>query len=196
MEIFSALRKIKMNIHYNSPVILSFSLMAFAVMILSVITAGMSTSLLFTAWPSGFLNPLSYLRIFTHVLGHASWEHLFGNLTLILLIGPLLEEKYGSITMLIMILITALITGVISVFFLNTGLLGASGIVFMLILLSSFANIKSGHIPLTFIIIVILFLGKEFLASLKPDTISQFAHIMGGICGGMFGFLHADEKKK
>jgi membrane associated rhomboid family serine protease len=66
----------------------------------------------------------------------------------------------------------------------------------MLILLSSFANIKSGHIPLTFIIIVVLFLGKEFLASLKPDTISQFAHIMGGICGGMFGFLHTDEKMR
>jgi len=74
-----------MKIHYNSPVILTFSLMAFAVMILSVITAGTSTSLLFTAWPSGLMNPLSYLRMFTHVLGHASWEHLFGNLTLILL---------------------------------------------------------------------------------------------------------------
>jgi rhomboid protease GluP len=185
-----------MKIHYNSPVILTFSLMAFAVMILSVITAGISTSLLFTAWPSGLMNPLSYLRMFTHVLGHASWEHLFGNLTLILLIGPLLEEKYGSKTMLVMMVITALITGIISVFFMNTGLLGASGIVFMLILLSSFANIKSGHVPLTFIIIVALFLGKEFLASLRPDTISQFAHIMGGICGSIFGFLHTDTQKK
>ena len=145
-----------MKIHYNSPVILTFSHIAFAVMIISSLTAGSSTTALFTAWPSGLLNPLSYLRMFTHVLGHISWEHLFGNLTLILLIGPLLEEKYGSSTMLTMIVITALITGIIAIFFTNSGLLGASGIVFMLILLSSFANIKSGHIPLTFIIIVAL----------------------------------------
>jgi len=185
-----------MKIHYNSPVILTFSLIAFAVMILSSLTAGTSTTTLFTAWPSGLLNPLSYVRMFTHVLGHVSWEHLFGNLTLILLIGPLLEEKYGSSTMLTMIVITALITGIIAIFFTSTGLLGASGIVFMLILLSSFANIKSGHIPLTFIIIVALFLGKEFIASLKPDAVSQFAHIMGGICGSFFGFFHIDHKKK
>lgn len=185
-----------MKIHYNSPVILTFSLITFGVMILSTMTGGMSTTALFTAWPSGIFNPLSYLRMFTHVLGHVSWEHLFGNLTLILLIGPLLEEKYGSKTMLVMIAITALFTGIIAIFFTNTGLLGASGIVFMLILLSSFANIKSGHIPLTFIIIVALFLGKEFLASFKPDAISQFAHILGGICGSIFGFIHTDHKKK
>lgn len=179
-----------MKLHYNSPVILTFSLLACAVMIISVFTAGYSTQFLFTAWPSGLLNPLSYLRMFTHVLGHSSWEHLFGNLTLLLLIGPLLEEKYGSITMIIMICITACITGIINTVFMNTGLLGASGIVFMLILLSSFANIKSGQIPLTFIIIVVLFLGKEFAASFANDSISQFAHIMGGICGSIFGFYH------
>lgn len=179
-----------MKLHYNSPVILTFSILAFLVMIASTITAGISTQWLFTAWPSSFLNPLSYVRMFTHVLGHISWDHLFGNLTLILLIGPLLEEKYGSKTMLIMILITALITGIISIFFMNTGLLGASGIVFMLILLSSFSNIKSGHIPITFIIIVFLFLGKEFVSSFAQDSISQFAHIMGGICGSVFGFAH------
>jgi len=185
-----------MKIDYNSPVILTFSLIAFAVMMISSLTAGASTTIFFTAWPSGFMNPMSYLRMFTHVLGHSSWEHLFGNVTLILLIGPLLEEKYGSRTMLTMIAITALITGIIAIFFMNSGLLGASGIVFMLILLSSFVNIKSGHVPLTFIIIVALFLGKEFLASFKPDTISQFAHIMGGICGSIFGFTHSDQQKK
>ncbi|NBP64372.1 MAG: rhomboid family intramembrane serine protease [Bacteroidetes bacterium] len=151
-----------MKIHYNAPVILTFSLIAFAVMMLSTFTGGMTTTLLFTAWPSDLFNPLSYVRMFTHVLGHISWEHLFGNLTLILLIGPLLEEKYGSNTMLIMMTITALFTGII----------------------------------VTFIIIVALFLGKEFLASFKPDTISQFAHILGGICGCIFGFIHTERKQR
>ena len=38
------------------------------------------------------------------------------------------------------------------------------------------------------ILIAILFLGKEVWQSLQADNISQFAHIAGGICGSLFGF--------
>jgi GlpG protein len=66
----------------------------------------------------------------------------------------------------------------------------------MLILLSSFTNIRQGEIPLTFILIVVLYLAREFVNALNPDTISQLAHIAGGIIGGLFGFLfsRADSK--
>jgi membrane associated rhomboid family serine protease len=87
-----------------------------------------------------------------------------------------------------MMLVTALVTGLLNILFFHTGLLGASGIVFMLILLVSFTNSKSGEIPLTFILIALLFIGKEILQSLQSDQISQFAHIIGGICGSVFGF--------
>jgi membrane associated rhomboid family serine protease len=98
------------------------------------------------------------------------------------------EEKYGSKRLLIMILLTALVTGILNILFFNTGLLGASGIVFMLILLSSFTNVRNGEIPITFILVAFLFLGKEVLESIQNDNISQFAHIIGGICGSIFGF--------
>jgi rhomboid protease GluP len=104
------------------------------------------------------------------------------------LVGPIVEEKYGSKSLLIMILITALITGILNILFFNAGLLGASGIVFMLILLSSFTNVRSGEIPVTFILVAILFLGREVFESLQNDNISQFAHIIGGICGSVFGY--------
>ena len=52
-----------------------------------------------------------------------------------------------------MILVTALLTALLNAVFFNTGLLGASGIVFMLILLSSCANIRAGEIPLTLILV-------------------------------------------
>lgn len=42
------------------------------------------------------LSPLFYVRLFGHVLGHASWDHFTGNILLILVIGPMIEEKYGS----------------------------------------------------------------------------------------------------
>jgi membrane associated rhomboid family serine protease len=112
-----------------------------------------------------------------------------GNMTFILLLGPIVEERYGSKKTLGMILITALVTALMNLFFFNTGLIGASGIVFMLIVLVSFTNVKSGQIPVTFILVAVLFVGKELLNSMWADNVSQFAHIMGGACGGIFGFL-------
>jgi len=58
-----------------------------------------------------------------------------------------------------------------------------------MILLVSFTNIRNGEIPLTFILILILYLAKELISSVQANQISEFAHIAGGICGSMFGFL-------
>jgi membrane associated rhomboid family serine protease len=182
-----------MKLDYNAPVVLTFALASAAVMVASNSTGGTIGQYWFATQPGLSWGDLTtYFRLFSHVFGHANWDHLFGNFTIILLIGPLLEEKYGSQMMLIMIAVTALITALLNNFFFPSGLMGASGIVFMMILLSSFANLKQGHIPLTFVIIVVLFLGKEVYNSLKMDNISQFAHILGGICGSIFGFAQKD----
>ena len=129
------------------------------------------------------------IGLISHPLGHQDWTHLLANFSLILLLGPILEEKYGSSKMLIMILITAIITGLLNLAFYNTGLIGASGIAFMLIILSSITNYKNGDIPITFILVMVLYLGKEFMNSTETDNISQFAHIIGGILGSVFGFV-------
>ncbi len=179
-----------MRIRYNSPVILSLTLIAAVVLVLDQFSGSALTQQFFTSYPTFKGREfLSYLRLFTHVIGHWDWLHLISNFSFILLIGPILEEKYRSGAMLLMILVTALITGILNVVFFSTGLMGASGIVFMLILLSSFTNFRSGEIPLTFILIVVLFLAKEIFSAFKEDNISQFAHIIGGICGSLFGFL-------
>jgi rhomboid protease GluP len=179
-----------LRLRYNAPVTLSFSLLSALVLLLDQVTGGWLIRGFFTIAP-GFAagSPLSWLRLFTHVIGHASWAHLLGNFAFILLIGPVLEEKYRSLPLLFMMAVTAAVTGVISVVFLRTGLLGASGIVFMFILLSSFTNIRSGEIPITLILIVVLYIVREFVNALTPDSISQVAHIVGGLCGGLFGFL-------
>ena len=177
-----------MKLKFNSPVILGFSLICVAVFVLDKLMAGT----LMPYFALGNVNAssgLSILTLFTHVIGHASIEHLMGNLTFILLLGPIVEEKYGDTRTLFMMLITAFVTGILNLLFFHTGLMGASGIVFMLILLVSFTNTKSGEIPVTFILIAILFIGKEVIESLKTDQISQFAHIIGGLCGSVFGFI-------
>ena len=50
-----------------------------------------------------------------------------------------------------LILSTAFIIGVVNTIIGKNKLLGASGIVFMLIILSSFTNLQAGKIPLTLV---------------------------------------------
>jgi membrane associated rhomboid family serine protease len=179
-----------MKIRYNSPVILSFALVCVGILSIDSLFQGKLIASFFTVYPSfSFSNPLSWFRLVSHVLGHGGWPHLMGNLSYILLIGPLLEEKYGSANLFQMMFFTALVTGICNSLFFSTGLLGASGIVFMLILLGSFSNFRHGEIPLTFVLVSALFLGGEVTRAFTQDQISQFAHIMGGICGAAFGFF-------
>lgn len=178
------------KIQYNSPVILTFTFLAFISYILGKATFGASTNYFFTNYKTSLTDPMQYIRLFSYIFGHANWSHFANNFLIILLVGPMVEEKYGSNNLIEMIAFTAFITGIINTLFFHTGLLGASGIVFMLILLSSFANTESGKIPLTLIFVTIFFLGKEVLSAvITVDNISQSAHIIGGLCGGILGHL-------
>ncbi len=179
-----------MRIRYNAPVTLTYAIVCTVVLAVDMMSGRALTPTFFSIGPSlDTGNPLEWLRLITHVIGHVDWTHLMSNFAFILLIGPILEEKYGSRGLFIMMLLTALATGVMNVLFMSTGLLGASGIVFMMILLVSFTNIRSGDIPLTFILVVALYLTREIIASVREDSISQFAHIVGGVCGSLFGFI-------
>lgn len=183
-----------LRLKYNSPVILSFALLCSGVFFANKFLGGTIMPLFTFYNQTDFVNPLTLFRLVSHCVGHASMAHLMGNMTFILLLGPIVEEKFGSQKTLLMILFTSLTTALVNYIFFSNGLLGASGIVFMLIVLVSFTNVDDGQIPLTFILVAILFVGKEVLESVWEDNISQYAHIMGGICGGLFGFLGSRMK--
>jgi membrane associated rhomboid family serine protease len=177
------------KIQYNSPVILTFTFLALASYGLSYLTDNYFTQILFSNYRTSFLDPMQYIRLFTYILGHANWAHFSGNFIIILIIGPMLEEKYGSKTIIQLILVTAFVTGVIHILFSSKALLGASGIVYMFIILSSFTNAERGRIPLTLIIVFLVFIGREaFSGVFDQDNISQLAHIIGGISGAIFAF--------
>ncbi|WP_461248816.1 rhomboid family intramembrane serine protease, partial [Treponema sp. R6D11] len=107
---------------------------------------------------------------------------------------PMLEETYGSKSLLFMIITTALVTGVLNVLLFNSALMGASGVVFMMILLSSFTNFSHGEIPLTFILVLILYMFIQLFSAAGSENISHFAHIVGGLCGSIFGFFRPQRK--
>ncbi|MCD8368150.1 MAG: rhomboid family intramembrane serine protease [Clostridiales bacterium] len=177
------------RIRYNSPVVLTFALLSLGALLLSFLTDGVSTGLVFSVYRSSPTDPLTYVRLFCHVLGHSGWEHYISNMTYILLLGPMLEEKYGSRPLLLMICVTALTTGLVFIaLFPGQALLGASGVVFMMIVLSSLSSFGQGEIPLTLILVVVLFLGQEIVSGITTaDNISQLTHVVGGLVGGLMG---------
>lgn len=184
------------KLSYNAPVVLTFTLISLVALLLDRVTDGKTNHLLFSVYRSKF-SLLFIFRLFGHALGHGNWAHFSGNMTLFLLLGPILEEKYGSKNLLEMISITALISGIVNiVFFPNVALLGASGIVFMMILLASATHTKDNGIPITMILIAIIYIGAEVIAIFKQDNVSQLTHIIGGLCGALFGFIYKNEDKK
>lgn len=184
------MNKKKLRITFNAPVVLSLVAISAIATLLNYITAGASGRLVFMTYHSALLSPMTWIRAFTHIFGHADWAHLIGNMSYLLLLGPMLEEKYSSQTLAAVIAITAFGTSLINyIFFPHVALCGASGVVFAFILLSSFTSFKEGEIPITFILVAVFFIGQQIYEGITiQDNISNMAHIVGGIIGGFLGY--------
>ena len=178
------------RITFNSPVILGFIILCAAATLAGTLTGGVATKTFFLTYHGSLANPLTYVRFFTHVLGHAGWDHFLNNAMYILILGPLLEERYGHRTIIEAILVTALITALVNwLFFPGVGICGASGVVFAFILLASFTDFREGEIPLTVILVAVLYIGQQVLQGLfAADNISNMAHIVGGLVGAVIGY--------
>lgn len=187
----------KLKITFNAPITLGFVMICFIATLLGVISNGRITQTLFMTYHSSLTNPMTYLRFITHIFGHSGWSHFIGNASYLLLLGPMLEEKYGSKVLLEVMCITAVVTGLVNyIFFWNVGLCGASGVVFAFIILASFTGFKEGEIPLTFILVAVIFIGQQVYEGIAvQDNISNMAHIVGGIVGSVTGYWLNRQKR-
>jgi GlpG protein len=182
--------KEKWKVVINAPVVIGFTAICFAATLSGLLTGGYSTRLLFQTMHTPLKNVMTWLRFFTHVFGHSDWSHFTGNAAYLLLLGPILEEKYGKFSIVKVIAVTAFITGVVNyIFFPGVALCGASGVVFAFILLVSFTGFRDGEIPLSFILVALIFIGHQlFDAVFASDNISQLSHIIGGAVGAVSGY--------
>lgn len=185
------MNKRKLRITFNAPVILIFAGICFVATLLYYLTGGLVNRTIFVTYHSSLASPMTYLRFFTHVFGHEGWSHFIGNMSYILLLGPMLEEKHGSARIVGVIAATALVTGLINyIFFPHTALCGASGVCFAFILMASFTSFREGEIPVTVILVALIYIGQQVYDGIMiRDNISNLTHILGGIVGGIIGFL-------
>lgn len=191
------MNKRKRTITFNAPAVLWFVILCFGAMILNALTGGLTNRLLFSTYRASLLNPLTWLRLFTHVFGHVSWQHFIGNMTYILLLGPMLEEKYGWRRLVGVMAVTAGITGVVhTVLFPGAALCGASGIVFAFILMTSFTGFREGELPVTVILTAAVFIGQQVYEGIfVRDNVSNLTHILGGAVGGVTGYMLNRRKR-
>ena len=192
------MKKHSITILYNSPVILTFALLSLLALGLGKLTDGWTTQNLFCVYRSSLTDWLTYPRFFLHVLGNPDFAACCTNIVIMLAVGPMAEERFGSKRLLFAIAVTALVTGLVLWFFFpNAALMGASGVVFMLIVLASFAGVRGGTIPLTLILVLALYLGGEIVQAVTGEAgLQQLTHIAGGVVGVIFGFWSSRGKRK
>lgn len=179
----------RFSISFNAPLTLWFTFICLLVFFAGSMVAGVMENYFVLRPDFDYQSGRSWLTLLSYAVGHADINHLLGNLSFVLLLGPVLEQKYGIRDLLLMVVLTVLATAAINLVFFRVSIIGCSGIVFMFIMLTSFANGKRNTLPLTFLLVAVLFLGKEILESYKQDQVAQFAHIIGGVCGSLFGLF-------
>lgn len=188
----------RIKIEYDSPVVLTFAFCSLFALISDALTGGAANVYLFSVYRSPLSDPLFYARLFCHVLGHAGFSHFFGNMTLFLIVGPAVERRYGSRDLLISMALTALASGILHVAVsADTALLGASGIVFLCIFLSAVDGVRDGKLSLSFILVAVIYLGQAIYEGIfVRDSVSQLAHIVGGVCGIACGLYLGRQKRR
>ena len=198
------------SIHIDSPLTTALILCCTMVHVTSsVIITEFSTNYFAIppfAWFS-FTSPKSYWRLFSHILGHTSWAHLNGNVVNLLLVMPACERHYGSLALTKIILYVATASGIAHMFMAppNTVQLGASGVVFSMIILNSLIEMGSpgqtgsvGKIPLTFLCQICLWCWKEVVSQLfySGTGVSHIAHLVGAVVGTIMGKSLSGRQKQ
>lgn len=198
---------------FDSPVVILFASLSVAIFLLDVffpdakpvekffVCHGAKSSVAFN-----FKSPLDYLRMFTYAFGCAGWNSFFVNLLAVLLIGPSLEERYGSPILALMIFISVLVGGVLCACISPYEIRGASGIVFMMIVLCSLTTLMKKQILVSWIFVFAFYFWFEFYQDFPAEKISfveilqqkvpVFISLISGICGSLFGFFVAPKKRE
>lgn len=178
------------KVKFTYPVTLFIALTCVVLYIANTLTLGWLNSILLSVYRTTWTSPILYVRMFMHSFGHLSVAHLVGNLTLWLLVAPVIEERIGGVRLLSYAISTSFIIGLVQVLlFPNTALCGLSGVIFMCVVLSAYGDTKGEKvIPVTVILVILLWIGREVYDSVTVnDNVSQFSHLLGGLCGFLYG---------
>ena len=196
---------------FNSPAAIIFSLISILVFALDFFIAkGKLLSFLFTCPGNknciisfSVSNPLDYIRLFTRVFASESFSALLVNILFILILSPLMEERFGSVIVTLMMTFSALISGVINLVFSSLPAEGAGPLVFLLIALSALSSLTKKDIPLSWILVFVLYIVLRISRNMGlvkdygfiQANMRTIADLAGGITGSIFALLVSPKSK-
>ena len=192
---------ISLKVSYDAPVTLSFVIICALFFLLNtyVIKNGALLKVLASpttqagALPFIAKQPVSYLRLLLYIFGAGDASVLITNLILIMLLGPAMEERYGSVIIGIMIFVSALFSGVLNACFCEASLVGAVPVVSMMIFLNAFMSFSKKKFPLSFVAVMVFFVVLQIVSG--AGAVKIIICIAGGLCGSLFAFLTSPKMK-
>jgi membrane associated rhomboid family serine protease len=199
-----AKKKLKLKFHYDSPVMITFAIITLFVFILDTFALKGKLKAMWLVTPTAadgqfpfaFSDFPSILRLFIHVFGYSQNEILICNLIFILLLGPQMEERYGSVIIGIMIFVSSLFSGVLNACFCKNAVCGAEPIVFMLILLWTMMQLSRSKISASAIAVIALFITMLVFRKNPNGVVGLVVIAAGGLCGSLFAFLTSPKAHK
>lgn len=192
-----AKKKFKFNFVFDSPVTISFSLLSVLLFVLNCLAFKGTLDVKILSSPTTSAGPIpfmatqisSYLRLFLYAFGSQNFVGLLSNLLFLLMLGPVMEERYGSLVIGIMMAVSVLFSGVLNTCFCETSLQGCMPIIFMMIFLNSFMSFSKKKIPVSFLVIFVFYIAREVSGKTFSEIVGLIICITGGLCGSLFAFL-------
>lgn len=206
--------KKKLKVTFDSPVVIICALLTVLLYMLDkwALKNFLSQNLLTCLGTSNGnrFDPLSlttYLRMLLHCFGASEWNSLLINTSFFLLLGPMLEERYGSPILVLMIAASVLVSGVFASFS-PVPMTGSYCIVFMMIFLCAVYMLSKKQVQISWILIFLIYLvwtmvngfvngrpseEKNPFVAFFIGNIPTFIDLLAGVCGSLFGFLVAPK---
>ena len=126
----------------------------------------------------------------TSIFLHGGFEHLFYNMFALGLFGFILENLIGSKRFVIVFILSGIIAGMGSVFFYDAAI-GASGAIFGIIGCLAALRPKMAiwvfGVPMPMFLAAILWAILDIVGIFMPTGTANVAHLMGLMCGVVFG---------
>ncbi|MBR5401865.1 MAG: rhomboid family intramembrane serine protease [Treponema sp.] len=199
-----AKKKLKLKFVYDAPVTLSFALVILLLFVLDkyVFKGSLSGQWLLSPTAEGGVLPFAFsdfhsiARLFLHVFGYTDAPFLICNMIFVLLLGPAMEERYGSVIIGIMIFVAALFSGVLNACFCKVPACGAEPVVFMLVLLCTMMHLSRSKVSASSLAVIALFVCMQVMRKNLNGIIGVVIITAGGLCGSLFAFLTSPKARK
>lgn len=150
-------------------------------------------------YPAFFGEDQEIWRYFTHALIHLSQWHILFNLAWWWIFGGAIEQKFGTLKLMLLFLISAFVSGFAQNYMSGPAFFGLSGVVYavlgFVLVLDKFSPQTQFDLPQGFFTMLLVGIAFGFVSPFIGIEIGNTAHISGLMVGAIAAFLQIKTTK-